>query len=181
MTYFMIIEVKEKGTKEYCKEVVNVISQYRQLIKKPEAKLKDNFKSYPVWTGVMASLFTIWLLGGIFNGFNVWTGVVLVITGLALLLLIVYQINMNKMVIAYLNDNRTSTVTLDEKGVELNKGGSQVIRVGWNDVTVVRSFKESTCFLAKNVTGFVIAVTGRYNDDIMKYLEDNHVGVRVVR
>ena len=177
----MIIEVKEKGSKEYCKEVVNTMSQYKKLITRPDAELKDHFKSYPIWTGIMASLFTIWLFHGIFSGFNVWIGVVLVITGLALILLIANQINMNKMVNAYLNDDRTSTVTLDEKGVELNKGGSQVIRVGWNDVTVVRSFKESTCFLAKNVTGFVIAVTSRYNDDIMKYLEDNHVGVRVVR
>ena len=177
----MIIEVKEKGSKEYCKEVVNTMSQYKKLITRPDAELKDHFKSYPIWTGIMASLFTIWLFHGIFNGFNVWIGVVLVITGLALILLIANQINMNKMVNAYLNDDRTSTVTLDEKGVELNKGGSQVIRVGWNDVTVVRSFKESVCFLAKNVTGFVIAVTNRYNDDIMKYLEDNHVDVKIVK
>ena len=177
----MIIEVKEKGSKEYCKEVVNTMSQYKKLINRPDAELKDNFKSYPIWTGIMASLFTIWLFHGIFNGFNVWIGVVLVITGLAFILLIANQINMNKMVNAYLNDDRTSTVTLDEKGVELNKGGSQVIRVGWNDVTVVRSFKESVCFLAKNVTGFVIAVTNRYNDDIMKYLEDNHVDVKIVK
>ena len=177
----MIIEVKERGSKEYCKEVVNTMSQYKKLITRPDAELKDHFKSYPIWTGIMASLFTIWLFHGIFNGFNVWIGVVLVITGLAFILLIANQINMNKMVNAYLNDDRTSTVTLDEKGVELNKGGSQVIRVGWNDVTVVRSFKESVCFLAKNVTGFVIAVTNRYNDDIMKYLEDNHVDVKIVK
>ena len=177
----MIIEVKEKGSKEYCKEVVNTMSQYKKLITRPDAELKDHFKSYPIWTGIMASLFTIWLFHGIFNGFNVWIGVVLVITGLAFILLIANQINMNKMVNAYLSDDRTSTVTLDEKGVELNKGGSQVIRVGWNDVTVVRSFKESVCFLAKNVTGFVIAVTNRYNDDIMKYLEDNHVDVKIVK
>ena len=63
----------------------------------------------------------------------------------------------------------------------MNKGGSQVIRVGWNDVTVVRSFKESVCFLAKNVTGFVIAVTNKYSDDIMKYLEDNHVDVKIIQ
>ena len=177
----MTIEIKEKGSKEYCKEVVNTMSQYKKLITRPDAELKDHFKSYPIWTGIMASLFTIWLFHGIFNGFNVWIGVVLVITGLAFILLIANQINMNKMVNAYLNDDRTSTVTLDEKGVELNKGGSQVIRVGWNDVTVVRSFKESVCFLAKNVTGFVIAVTNRYNDDIMKYLEDNHVDVKIVK
>ena len=94
----MIIEVKEKGSKEYCKEVVNTMSQYKKLITRPDAELKDHFKSYPIWTGIMASLFTIWLFHGIFNGFNVWIGVVLVITGLAFILLIANQINMNKMV-----------------------------------------------------------------------------------
>lgn len=177
----MIIEVKEKGTREYCKEVVNTISQYKKFINRPDAELKDHFKSDPIWTGVMTSLFTIWLFHGIFNGFNVWIGIVLVITGLALILLIANQINMNKMVNAFLNDDRTSTVTLDEKGVELNKEGTQVVRVGWEDMVVVRSFKESLCFLAQNVTGFVIAVSSRYKDDIMRYLEENQVNVRVVQ
>ena len=65
----MIIEVKEKGSKEYCKEVVNTMSQYKKLINRPDAELKDHFKSYPIWTGIMASLFTIWLCHGIFSGF----------------------------------------------------------------------------------------------------------------
>ena len=82
---------------------------------------------------------------------------------------------------AYLNDGRASTVTLDENGVELNKDGSEIMRVGWNEVALVRSFKESTCFIAKNVTGLVIAVTNTYKDDIIKYLEDNKVDVRIVK
>ena len=84
------------------------------------------------------------------------------------------------MVDAYLSDDRASTVTLDENGVELNKDGSQIMRVGWDEVALVGSFKESTCFIAKNVTGLVIAVTNLYKDDIMKYLEDNSVDVRIV-
>ena len=41
--------------------------------------------------------------------------------------------------------------------------------------------KESICFIAKNVTGLVIAVTNTYKDDIMKYLEDNNVDVKIVK
>jgi len=88
---------------------------------------------------------------------------------------------MNKMVDAFLSDDRASTVTLDENGVELNKGGSQIVRVGWDEVALVRSFRESTCFIAKNVTGLVIAVTNTYKDDIMDYLKDNDVNVQIVR
>ena len=42
----MTIEVKEKGTKQFYKEVVNIMTQYRQLLYRPEDKLKNNFTRY---------------------------------------------------------------------------------------------------------------------------------------
>lgn len=176
----MTIEVKEKGSKEFYKEVVNVISQYRQFMKKPEAKLNDNFKSYAIMMAAMAILFVSQLLHGFIDGFDALTGAALAASFMAFIVLFIYRSNMKKMVDAYLNDDKISTVTLDENGVELNKGGSQIIRVGWDEVALVRSFKESTCFIAKNLTGLVIAVTNTYKNDIMKYLKDNSVDVRIV-
>ena len=177
----MIIEVKEKGTKEFYKEVVNVISQYRQLIKKPEAKLNDNFRTYAITMAVFAILFATYLLKTILGSHDFLTGAAITASFMASIVLLMYRKNLDKIVDDYLSDDRVSIVTLDENGVELNKGGSQIIRVGWNEVALVRSFKESTCFIAKNVTGLVIAVTNTYKDDIMKYLEDNNVDVRTVK
>lgn len=177
----MTIEVKEKGSEEFYKEVVNVISQYRQFIKKPEAKLSDNFKTYTILMAAMAILFVLWVMRGIFDGFDAWTGAVLASTFMAFVVLFIYRKNMSKMVQAYLNDGRTSMITLDEKGVELNKNGSEVMRVGWESVALVRTFHESTCFIAKNVTGLVIAVTNLYKDDIMNYLEDNNIDVKIIK
>ena len=176
----MTIEVKEKGSKEFYKEVVNVISQYRHLMKKPEAKLNDNFKSYTIMMVAMAVLFATQLSRGIVDGFDALTGAALAASFMAFIVLIIYRINMKKMVDAYLSDARVSTVTLDEIGVELNKGGSQIIRIGWDEVALVRSFNESTCFIAKNATGLVIAVTNLYKSDIMKYPKDNSIDVRIV-
>ena len=175
----MNIEVKEKGSREFYKEVVNVISQYRRLLKKPEAKLNDNFKSYVIMMAAMAILFVSQFLHGIVDGFDVLTGAALAASFMAFIVLFIYRINMSKMVDAYLNDARVSTVTLDENGVELNKGGSQIMRLGWNEVALVRSFNESTCFIAKNVTGLVIVVTNLYKSDIMEYLKDNSINVRI--
>ena len=73
----MNIEVKEKGSREFYKEVVNVISQYRRLLKKPEAKLNDNFKSYVIMMAAMAILFVSQFLHGIVDGFDVLTGAAL--------------------------------------------------------------------------------------------------------
>ena len=161
----MVIEVRENGTEEFYKETVNVASQYKRLIKKPEAKLNDNFKSMFIMMIAMAILFASQLLHGIIDGFDVLTGAVLAASFMAFVFLIIYRINMKKMVDAYLNYARVSTVTLDESGVELNKGGSQIMRLGWDEVALVRSFNESTCFIAKNVTGMVIAVTNLYKND----------------
>ena len=177
----MIIEVNEKGTKEFYKEVVNVISQYRQLIKKPEAKLNDNFRSYAFLMIAFVIMFVANLFEAIQGDLGVLNIAAITASFMALIVLLIYRRNMKKMVDAYLNDDRASTVTLDENGIELNKGGSQVTRLGWEDVALVRSFKESTCFVAKSVTGLVIAVTNLYKDDIMKYLEDNNVDVRTVK
>jgi len=80
----------------------------------------------------------------------------------------------------FLNDDRTSTVTLDDNGVEINKGDTQIIRIGWNNVAFVRIFKESTSFFAKDASGIVISVTNKYKDQIMEYFNKNNIGVQII-
>ena len=176
----MTIEVKEKGSKEFYKEVVNVISQYKQLMKKPEAKLNDNFKSYTIMMVAMAVIFATQVLRGMFDGVDALGSAALTASFMAFLVLFLYRSNMKKMVDAYLKDGRASTITLDENGVELNKGGSQVMRVGWDGIAFVRSFRESTCFLSKDVMGLVIAVTNTHKDEIVNYLKENDIKVKIL-
>lgn len=177
----MTIEVKEKGSKEFYKEVVSVISQYKQLIKRPEAKLSDSFRSYNVVMFLMALLFAMNFYDGITDGFTGLKSAAVTATFIAFIVLLIYRINMGKMVEKNLSDDRASTVILDENGVEFSKEGSMVIRLAWNDVAFVRSFKEATCFLARSETPLVISITNKYKDEIMKYLEDNSINVRIIK
>ena len=39
----MTIEIKEKGSEEFYREVVSVTTQYQRLIKKPDLKYRDLF------------------------------------------------------------------------------------------------------------------------------------------
>ena len=57
------------------------------------------------------------------------TGAAITASFMAFKVLLMYRRNMKKMVEAYLNDDRALTVTLDENGVELNKGGTHIMRV----------------------------------------------------
>ena len=66
----MTIEIKERGTKQFYKEVVNVLTQYRQLLYRPQDKLKDNFKRYIFLTIAMLLICIMSVYGGITVSFS---------------------------------------------------------------------------------------------------------------
>ena len=177
----MTIEVKEKGSRQYYKEVVNVLTQYRQLLYKPQDKLKDNFTRYIFLTAAMVILFLMNLYGGITGSFNATKILVIVFSAAAAAATAVIYFRMNKTVDGYLADDRPSTVTLDENGVEIEKTGSQAVRLVWDNVAFVRSFVESTCFFSKDLSGIVLAVNNDYRKQIMDYIKSNNIEVNVIK
>jgi hypothetical protein len=177
----MTIEVKEKGTRQFYKEVVNILTQYRQLLYRPEDKLKDNFTRYIFLTIAMVLICLMSLYGGITGSFTVTKILTAVFAGVAAAATAVNIFRMKKMVDGYLADDRPSIVTLDENGVEIEKTGSQAVRLAWDNVAFVRSFVESTSFFSKDLSGIVLSVTNDYRKEIMEYIKSNNIDVKVVR
>lgn len=177
----MTIEINEKGSRGFYKEVVNVLTQYRQLLYKPEDKLRNNFTRYIFLAAAMAFLCFLSLYGGITGSFDVMKILTAVFAGVATVATLVNLFRMNKMVNGYIADDRPSVVTLDENGVEIEKTGSQAIRLAWDNVAFVRSFIESTCFFSKDLSGIVLSVTNDHRKEIMDYIKSNNVDVKVVR
>ena len=177
----MTIEIKEKGTRQFYKEVVNVTTQYRQLLYRPEDKLKDNFRHNIFLIAAMAALFIISLIGCINGSFNTMSILIMVLAALALAATAIVLVRMNKMVDGYLADDRPSAVTIDENGVELEKTGSQAVRLAWDNVAFVRSFTESTCFFSKDLSGIVLAVTNDHKKELLDYIKENGIDVKVVK
>ena len=64
--------------------------------------------------------------------------------------------------------------------IEINKGDTQIIRLGWDNVAFIRTFKESTSFFAKDASGIVISVANKYKDQIMEYLNSNNTRVQII-
>ncbi|MBQ6438918.1 MAG: hypothetical protein IJJ06_02110 [Mogibacterium sp.] len=177
----MTIEIKEKGTRQFYKEVVNVLTQYRQLLYRPEDKLKDNFTRYIFLTAAMVLICLMSIYGGITGSFNAMKILTAVFAGVASVATIAILLRMKKMVDGYLEDDRPSVVTLDENGVEIEKTGAQAVRLAWDNVAFVRSFVESTCFFSKDLSGIVLSVTNDYRKEIMEYIKSNNIDVKVVR
>lgn len=174
------IEVREKGTKAFYKEVVCVIAQYLRLMKKPDRKLQDTFKMLRTYLTICTVLLVIVLAMAIAWGMDALSiaAIALMVAAIALSGIQLYRFS--NMVKAYLGDPRASLITLDPSGVELDKEGAQVIRVAWDEVAFVRVFDESVCFFAKGVRGLVIAVNRSREQEILAYLKDNRINVRLI-
>ncbi len=177
----MKIEVKEKGSLEFYREVVCATAQYARLIKKPEAKLVDSFKAIKTYVVLCAVMFVLLLVMGIAWGMDLLTIVAIVMIGLALALSILQLTRLNKVVESMLNGPHDSIFTVDEEGVELEKVGSQLVRMSWNNVAFVRSFDESLCFFSKDVRGFVLALTKKYEQQVLDYIKEEGFAVRIIK
>ena len=88
-----------------------------------------------------------------------------------------YLFSLNKVLKPMMNDGRTSVLTLDDKGVEIRKGDTQTLRIGWPDVAVVKQYRESLNFVSADQTGFVISADKRYADQILAWIRENQPGV----
>lgn len=177
----MTIEVKEKGTRDFYKELVNITTQYRQLLYRPTDKLKDNFKRYIALTVAMALFFLINLYGGIRGSFTTMSVLAMVFSGLATVATILVLARMYKTLNGLMADDHPSVLTLDEKGVEIEKKGVQTLRMTWENVAFVRTFAESTCFFAKDLSGMILAVNNTHRKEVMEYIKENGIDVPVVK
>lgn len=173
----MRIEIKDKGTKEFYKEVVSVMAQYPQLIRKPQMKYRDAFKSYRIMGLCMIVLFGIQLLLGFLDEFDALRITALAVVACAALVVLLYDRVMMKQVRGFLEDDRSSVVTLDEMGIEINKGDSQIVRLAWENIAFVRTFRESVCFFSGDNSRIILAVTKALESEINKYLDDNSIDI----
>ena len=174
------IEVNEKGTHAFYKEVVSATYQYQGLMKKPERKLRDSFKELKIYILICAALFAALAAMGFVWGFDGITigGMIVTLAGLFFAALVLK--NLSSMVKNFLADPKPSVLILDEAGVELNKEGAQVIRTAWDNVAFVRVFRESVCFFSKGVRGLVIAVNRGREEEVLDYLNSNDIKVRII-
>ena len=119
-------------------------------------------------------------LMSVFWGADTMMTVGMVLMAIVIVLCWAFLHSMNSMVKKLLADERTSVLTLDENGVELDKGGSNTVRLAWDGVAFVRAFDESVCFFARDMAGFVIGVNGRHRQEILDYLKTAGIPVRVI-
>ena len=175
----MKIEISEKGSEAFYREVVNITSQYRFILKNHHHKLKDYFKQFRILLILGAAAMVILILMAIFWDVNPFDYAIIAVLGIEVVLCVGYLYALNKMLKAMLADSRTSVLTLDDTGVELNKDGSQIVKLGWDNIAVVRVYQESLTFVPGDRTGILISVAKKYAGEILAWLRENQPRVEV--
>lgn len=176
----MKIEISEKGSKAFYREVVNITTQYRRILKNHQHKLKDNFKQLQVLLILGAAFLALLILMAVFWGVKPFDYAIMAALGIEVVMCAGILYVQNKMLKSMLADDRTSVLTLDDSGVELNKGGSQIVKLGWDNIAVVRVYQESLSFVSGDRTGIVISITKQYADKVLTWLRENQPSIEVV-
>ncbi|MBQ1476370.1 MAG: hypothetical protein IIZ21_03705 [Firmicutes bacterium] len=177
----MRLEIKEKGNEAFYREAINVATQYRRLLQKPERKLTDYFKAYKIYTILCAVLAVLIAAMNIAWGWDTLGTVALVALIIVAIFSAAFWKRLNGLQKSMMDDPRMSVFTMDENGVELNKGDSQTVRMSWDNLAFVRIFDESISFFTKDGMGFIITVNRRYAKEILEYLQAERPDVKIVR
>jgi hypothetical protein len=175
----MKIEIKEKGTEAFYRETVNVASQYKALIKRPDKKLSDRFAVFRIEGILCVVLFALTLLTSLAWGFDTLGIISMVLLAFVAFLCFCYLRNMKQLMKSLMDDPRSSVLTLDDLGVELDKEGTQTVRISWENVAFLRVFKECFAFLAKSPGGFMITVNMPYKEEVLQFLREHRTGVEI--
>lgn len=159
----------EKERELFYKEVVNVMSQYNKIIKKPEKKLKNGFRSSLI-AGVICIFVCAVLFAYLFlfvhdKGYTVLFSVG---GGIYFLFAITYFyafFTRKKLLNSLLAQPPGSQFIIDENGVELTKN-SNTVKLSWDNIAFVRKYDKAVCFVGDSSTRFVISVYAGYFDEI---------------
>ena len=185
----MKIEITEKGSEAFYREVVNITAQYRGILKNHHYRLKDYFKQFRLLLILGAAILVILILMAISWGAKPFQYAVIGALGIEVVMCAVYLYALNKMVYLYalnkmlktlMADSGTTVITLDDTGVEFNKVGAQIIKLAWDNIAVVRVFQESLTFVSADRKGFVIAIAKQYAGGIPTWLREHQPSVEVI-
>lgn len=167
----MHIEYDKPGNPEFYKEAVNVLLQYKRLLKDPDRKLKDMFKQFRTQTILCAVLLVVIVLELVLWGKDVLLEVFVVLMLLAGFINW-YYLKQAKDLVKNMGKPGRTVFTVDEEGIEISKEGEQQIRMAWEKIAFVRAFEHTVSFLPKDVPGFVFSVESKDKQQIFDYMKE---------
>lgn len=174
------IDINEKKSKKFCREVISIMTNYKFLLRSPNRKIIDTILSFRLLLIAEAFILLLFGMDFIYDSQNIFGISISVLVMLCLIMTLYIYFGIIKTYKTLLIDEGRSSLIMDDKGVELRIGSTKSVRLGWGQIAFIRSFKESICFIDSDVTGFLIAVSISYKNDIVNYLIKNKIKVQQI-
>lgn len=176
----MQILIDHNGSDAFYTDAVNMMAQYRSLLKKPARKVENMLQTYKLLGIAAAVMFAIMAAMTIAWGSDTLMKVLMALLAVLFVFDIAYYFALIKLKKRMMEDKRTSILTLDENGVELNKEDEQVVRIAWDNLAFVRIYGECIGFVSKDVSGLIVFVERRYEGQVIPYVRETAPGVTII-
>ncbi|MBR6223638.1 MAG: hypothetical protein IKQ71_09385 [Lachnospiraceae bacterium] len=177
----LTIETEAQMTEAAAKEIVNVTTQIKTLLKTPEKKLTDYFKFCPcsmIFCAVMTVFCVFYILK--FGGdplIYVCLGVMLLTFVLAL---VMYR-SVNRYKKLLIDKSGKVTVTFDEEGIDYDNHADRKLKLSWGGTAFIRVLKECIYVTPKDITSVMICLKKDYAESVLRFVNENNIDVRIIK
>ncbi len=177
----LTIETEAQMTEAAAKEIVNVTTQIKTLLKNPEKKLTDYYKFCPgsmIFCAVMAIFCVFYILK--FGGdalIYVCLGVMLITFVLSL---VMYR-SVNKYKKFLTDKSGKVTVTFDEDGIDYDNHLDRKLKLSWGGTAFIRMFKECLYVTPKDITSVMICLKKDYAESVLRFVDENNIDIKIIK
>ena len=175
------IEATGEVTKEFAKEIVNVMMQYRTLRNNPAARLKNFFTADLMMIIVTCVLAALLAAAAVFDKADGFMIACIVIVLFCLFYFISMLISMNRRVKEFVRSNSLGNTTMrfDEEGITYIKKDAQEIHASWDSISFIRFLDHSIIFFARDTAAISFFCSIRHKEELLGYIRENKIPVRM--
>lgn len=169
MEEIMIIEVKEKGKKEYYDEFLYIANNYRKFIKNPNKKARQFTKTlfiYDICIILGILMFMMFYL----QEYKVIYVFIVGILSVAIVLSLIVFTFIQKQINVFMNMTGNERLELNNDEIKYSDIEKEM-KVKWNEIEKVIINKYSICFLPKRITNAFISISTEYKEQIIEALK----------
>ena len=179
----LTIETSIESRKPQAEEITNIFLQYKNLLKKPDGKLRNFFLFCPL--AMAFSLVVIAVLGVLMATGHTKSQALDWVTIFAMFFLFFFSVlifrSARKFRDTLMEHKGSVTIVFDEEGIDYDDHNGKKLKAGWNTFLFLREFKECIAFLPKESTGNGIFLERNEFNKIVEYMDEIGVDVPVIR
>lgn len=162
---------KHQPSKGFILELVNATTNYKRFKKNKFAKMRNVLTPFKVAFFILLSAFLLSLLASIvLNDQETW--IITIEIGACLAVLIIVWLGIKFIYKKAYKNFGGVTIDINEEGITHRQDGVQEIKIPWDNVYMVRIFKELTAIYPKNEGGIIVLLENKYTPELIRGLAE---------